>query len=206
MIDTIIFDLGRVVLDFDHHLITQRLSKISEYNEARLFDFVFSSGLEESFDKGKMSPRNFFKEIFKILNVSIDFEGFKLIWNDIFFPPKDGMVKLLNELKEGYRLYLLSNTNILHFEYCRDKYKILEVFEEYILSYELGVRKPDPRIYLEALKRSDSNPDSCIYIDDIKEFTEAATKVGIKGIHFTSVEELQKRLIEMQILNPKFVF
>lgn len=212
MIETIIFDLGRVILDFDHHLITRRLSQISGYDEAELFDLIFTplevpaSGdlllteraisLEKSFDEGKASPEDFFKELIRELNVSIDFQEFKILWNDIFFPPKDEMVNLLNELKKNYRLYLLSNTNKLHFEYVREKYEILGIFEEYILSYRLGIRKPDPRIYLEALKRSNSSPDRCIYTDDIKEFAEGATRVGMKGVHFTSVEELVQRLKE----------
>ncbi|HAV43680.1 TPA: hypothetical protein DCX15_06705 [bacterium] len=204
MIETIIFDLGKVILDFDHHLITQKLSQISGYDEAKLFDLIFASDLVKSFDEGRLSPNDFFREIIGILNTEIDFERFTLIWNDIFFPPKEGMVKLLSQLKEErYHLYLLSNTNILHFEYIWERHEILRVFEGYILSYQLGVTKPDPQIYLEALKRSNSPPERCIYIDDIEEFAEAATSAGIKGIHFQSIEKLYGMLIEMGILDSE---
>lgn len=204
MIETIIFDLGKVILDFDHHLVTQKLSQISGYDEAKLFDLIFTSGLVKSFDEGRLSPNDFFREIIGILNTEIDFERFTLIWNDIFFPPKEEMVKLLNRLKEERcRLYLLSNTNILHFEYIWERHEILRVFEGYILSYQLGVTKPDPQIYLEALKRSNSPPKRCIYIDDIEEFAEAATSVGIEGIHFQSAKKLYEKLIEMEILDSE---
>ena len=193
-IETIIFDLGRVIVDFDHHLITQRLSRISDFDEARLFDLIFTSDLERSLDRGEISPEEFYKKISQ--EVKIGFEEFKAIWNDIFFPPKEEMVKLLGNLKGRYRLYLLSNTNLLHFEYVRDKYEILRVFEEYILSYQVGASKPDEKIFLEALRRSGSPPERCIYIDDIKEFVQAATKIGMKGIHFEGVEKLRRKLQE----------
>lgn len=193
-IETIIFDLGRVIIDFDHHLITQRLSKFSDFDfdEARLFDLIFTSDLERSLDRGEISPEEFYKKVSQ--NVKIGFEEFKAVWNDIFFPPKEEMIKLLGELKGRYKLYLLSNTNIFHFEYAKDKYKILELFEEYILSYQVGANKPDEKIYLEALRRSGSPPERCIYIDDIKEFARAATKVGMKGIHFEDVKKLREKL------------
>lgn len=193
-IETIIFDLGRVIIDFDHHLATQRLSKISDFDEARLFDLIFTSDLERSLDRGEISPEEFHKKIGQ--EVKIDFEEFKAIWNEIFFPPEEEMVTLLGNLKGRYRLYLLSNTNLLHFEYVRDKYEILGIFEEYILSYQLGVRKPDEKIFLEALRRSGSPPQRCIYIDDIKEFVQAATKIGMKGIHFEDVKKLRRKLQE----------
>lgn len=193
-IETIIFDLGRVIIGFDHHLVARNLSKISDFDETMLFDLIFTSGLEISFGRGEISPEEFYNKIGQ--EVKISFEKFKTIWNDIFFPPKEEMVKLLGELKGRYKLYLLSNTNALHFEYVKNKYEILEIFEEYILSYQVGVSKPDKRIYLEALARSNSPPERCIYIDDIKEFAEAATKVGMKGIHFEGAKKLRRKLQE----------
>ena len=81
------------------------------------------------------------------------FKEFKRIWNGIFWK-NDGMDSLVSKLKSRYPLYLISNTNHLHFEYLKENYPILQHFKKCFPSHEVGHRKPDPKIFRRALESS----------------------------------------------------
>lgn len=193
MIKLIIFDLGNVILNFDHMIICRKLSKISKLSPQQIYDIIFVSGLERLYDEGKISTKNFFKQISNKLKLNIPFKEFKQIWEDIFWL-NEGIEEVIMRLKEKYKLFLLSNTNQLHFEFAKNKFDILTFIDEYILSYKIGYTKPDAKIFYEALKKSMVSASQCIYIDDIKEHIDAASKIGINGILFQSIDELKKDL------------
>lgn len=200
MIKTLIFDLGNVVLRFDHYIICRRFSRISGHREEELYTLFFRSSLDRPFNEGKESGEAFLMKINKRLNLTLGIEEFKAIWNDMFFPPEREMEGLLLGLKRTHNLYLLSNTNVFHFEYLLSKYRILDVFNEHILSYKVGYTKPSEEIYLEALRRSGSMPHECIFIDDIEEYVDAAISLGMKGIHFKGIDQLKEGLRRYGVL------
>ncbi|MBU1781814.1 HAD family phosphatase [bacterium] len=198
----LIFDLGKVMLDFNHLDSCKRLSNFSPYSPLEIYQRIFVTGLEKDYDEGKISSREFYQEVLKRLEIKsleVNFEDFKRIWGDIFFeiPFLD---KLMNSLKKNYQIYLLSNTNEIHFNWVCQKFEILKIPEEYILSFQLGYRKPDKRIFYEAVNKAKVSPKECIYIDDIKEFVEVAGSIGITGIHFKSKEELEKDLKALGVI------
>lgn len=201
MYKLIIFDLGKVMLDFDHMDSCRELARFSRYSPVEIYEGIFISGLEEEYDKGRISSLDFYREIlrrFEIDKANINFEYFKKVWGDIFFEIPS-MKRLMEILKKNYQIYLLSNTNEIHFEWACHKFSILEIPEEYILSYKLGFRKPDKRIFYEAISKAGVNPGNCIYIDDIKEYVEVAKSIGITGIHFSSREKLEEALRELGV-------
>lgn len=201
MYKLIIFDLGKVMLDFDHMDSCRELAGFSCYSPAEIYEGIFISELEEEYDKGRISSFDFYREILKRFEIdasNINFEYFKKIWGDIFFEIPS-MGRLMEILKENYQVYLLSNTNEIHFEWAYNKFDILKIPQEYILSYKLGFRKPDKRIFYEAINRASVDPKECIYIDDIKEYMEAAKSIGITGIHFKSRERLKEEFKELGV-------
>jgi putative hydrolase of the HAD superfamily len=199
MIKLIIFDLGNVILNFDHMIICRKLSKISKYSASKICEIMFSSDLQRLYDQGKIESYDFFKKVSDKLNIKISFNDFKLIWEDIF-SLNQGMSELLLSLKRRYKIFLLSNTNEMHFEYIKNKFKVIEIIDEYILSYKLGITKPDKRIYYEALKKANLSSYESIYIDDIKEYVITANKIGMIGIHFKSIKKLKKELIKHKVI------
>jgi len=201
MIDLIIFDLGNVILNFDHMIICRKLSRLSKFSPQQVYEIIFSSGLERLYDEGKIATQNFFDEIVNKLGLIISFEEFKIIWQDIFWI-NEGIQEILLSLKGRYKLFLLSNTNPLHFGFARDKFKILEVIDEYILSYQVGFSKPAKEIFHEALKKSNVLAAASIYIDDIKEHVTSANKIGLNGILFQSIEGLKADLAKYGITLP----
>lgn len=196
MIEVIIFDLGNVILNFNHMIICKKLSKLSKkFSAEEVYDIGFKSGLERLYDEGKISTKNFFKEISNRLSLNISFEEFKLIWQDIFWL-NEGIEEILLSLKGRYKLFLLSNTNELHFEFVKEKFDILGIIDEYILSYKVGFSKPAPEIFYEALKKSKVDSSKCIYIDDIEEHVISANKIGMNGILFQSIKGLKMDLVK----------
>ena len=109
------------------------------------------------------------------------------------------MEKLLHKLKKRYQLVLLSNTDKIHFDYIKAKYKILNIFDDLIVSYKVGYKKPNPFIYLKAIKKSKTLLNSILYIDDIPEFVLVAKFFGIKSIQYKNIQQLKSDLRKLNI-------
>ena len=188
-IQVIIFDLGKVIVDFDHHTICSRLARHCRFNPEEIYGKIFASQLEARFDEGRISPEEFHAEAARSLGFDLDITAFKRIWNRIF-TINPGIAALIRRLKKKYRILCLSNTNVWHFSYCIEKFPVLNRFEAFILSYAVGVRKPRRRIYAEALKAARALPEQCCYIDDVPEYVQKARRMGMHGILFSSAEQL----------------
>ena len=129
--------------------------------------------MEKLFDEGRLTPKEFFQEVKRKANLKIGYKKFREIWQDIFWL-NEPMVEALKELKRReYKLVLLSNTNKLHFEWAYSQFEILKIFDDFVLSFEKGYRKPDKRMWRGFGKES-------IFIDDVEENCRAAEEAGIK--------------------------
>jgi putative hydrolase of the HAD superfamily len=196
MIKNIVFDLGKVILDFDHHTISENLSKATGNSEAGIFDYIFKdTDLEKLFDLGKISPEEFSEKIMRRFDMKISFETFSKLWCEIF-TPHPGIDNILKELKPRYRLGLLSNTNKLHFEYAKRTFGMLEMFDDLYLSYEMGMIKPDLEIFRMVIKKSGRKGDEILFIDDIETNVVAAGKAGINALQFKGTGNLKTELVK----------
>ena len=198
-IEVILFDLGNVILPFNNYQIAEKLSRFSQRREFQdpqeIFSYLFDleKGVINEFDKGRVSPSDFFQSIKKYLNLSISFETFIPIWTDIFIENKE-VSEIIRSLKERWRLGLLSNTDPLHFSYILSKFSIISTFDKFILSYEVGFKKPDARIFQKAMEWASVEPQKILFIDDTKGHVDAAVSLGMQGIHFISAQQLKKEL------------
>lgn len=192
-VKVIIFDLGKVIVDFDHFLICKKLARYCPFSARQIYQKIFNSGLEAQFDEGTITPQRFFIKIRSSLRFTGSITGFKKIWNNIF-KIKPGISYLIKRLKRNYRLLCLSNTNKWHFEYCLKKFSVLQHFDDFILSYKIKKRKPHRHIFSAALAKAHCAAHECLYIDDITEYIKAAELLGMRAIHFRSVSQLKKAL------------
>jgi FMN phosphatase YigB (HAD superfamily) len=199
-IEAILYDLGNVILPFNHYQIAEKLSRFSQKRELRdpkkIFSYLFDlqKGIINDFDVGKVSPQEFFQTIKENLGLSISFEEFIPIWNDIFFENVEVSQIVLSQ-KGRWRLGLLSNTDPLHFNYVLSKFSIVRVFDKWILSYEVGFKKPAVEIFQMAIAWASVEPQKILFIDDTKKHVEVAISLGMQGIHFISAEQLKKELM-----------
>ena len=196
----LIFDIGGVVLFFDHMLICERLSRLSGYSTSEIYKLIFIGGLEKLYDEGKISSKEFYKRIIRALKVNIPLYEFYEIWSDIFEENTE-VSQLISWLKKKkYKIYLLSNTNELHYRYVKNKFSIIKEFDEYFLSYNIGYRKPDLKIFQKVLEKSKLPVNNYIYINDKEEYVSVAKSIGMIGIIFKSSNQLKKELSENGIL------
>jgi putative hydrolase of the HAD superfamily len=196
--ELIIFDLGNVVLRFDHNISAAKIAGRFGLDRNRVYELFFDSELTKLHDEGKISSRAFVSRITGQLGVKMGFDDFKQCWNDIFFANK-GMAPLIKRLKRRYKVYLMSNTNRLHFEFIKDKFRIIGLFDKLVLSYKVRAMKPDPRIYRYALKVAGTAPESAIYIDDRKDLIELSRPLGMRNLLFTGVDRLKKDLKKLSV-------
>jgi putative hydrolase of the HAD superfamily len=196
-INVIIFDLGNVLVDFNHHIAADRVAKFTDKSPDEIFNIFFDSELTGLFEEGKISPKEFFLKIKDMLNSELNYDTFLPIWNEIFFLTKENLAvyNLAKRLKNNYKVALLSNINILHFDYLKKKFPVFDAFHNIIASYEVGARKPSPLIYKKTLDILESLPRQVFYTDDRPELSQSAKELGIRGFVFRGIEQLKEDLV-----------
>jgi glucose-1-phosphatase len=191
---TVIFDLGRVLVNFDFKRGYQALEGLCPYHAAEIPKRLATSDLVERFETGLIEPRDFVAQMSAALALDIDYHRFCAIWSSIFTEtllPE----AMLAGLAARYRLLLLSNTNSIHFEGLRKTHAmLLRHFHALVLSYEVKAMKPRPEIFQAALARAGCRPEECFYTDDIADYVTAARTLGIDAVQFESAEQLQREL------------
>ena len=198
-ISVIIFDLGNVIVDLSHYEIAFTLAEKSTQarfkNPHKLLLDVFNSKVPftQAFDEGKQSTEEFFEEARNRYALNISLDEFSLRWNTGFKENKQ-VTHLMEQLLSNYRLFLMSNTNPLHYAYLKNSIPILSKMEQTILSYEVGYVKPSPHIFEFALKKSNVPPEQILFIDNSMENIQGAEKLGIQGIVYQSPESLKEAL------------
>jgi FMN phosphatase YigB (HAD superfamily) len=199
VIEAILFDLGNVILPFNHYQIAEKLARFSQRKEFRdpqkIFSYLFNfeKGAVNGYEVGKVSSIQFFKSLKKYLHLSLTFEEFIPIWNDIFTEDQE-VSEIIRSLKGKKRLGLISNTNPLHFDYILSKFSVIHIFDKWILSHEVGFKKPAVKIFQKAIEWASVEPEKILLIDDMKKHVDMAVSLGIQGIHFISAHQLKKEL------------
>ena len=182
MIKNIIFDFGDIFVNLDKQAIF-RFLKNNGINEFR----PKYSALNNDLEVGKITPDEFLDRL------GAEFPQFSTIeiadiWNSMLLDFPEYRLNFIEELasENKYRLFLLSNTNALHIPHVGeimglDRYaKFKNCFEQFYLSHEIGLRKPDREIYQFVLDENNLQAEETFFIDDTFENTEAAATLGIQ--------------------------
>ena len=193
MIKAAIFDLGNVTIKFDETPTFKKWSSCGSKSFAEVKEYHENSSARKSFERGEITPKQFYEKYAEDLGLKINYNDFVKNYNNIF-TRNIKVEKIIKSLKGNVKLILLSNTNVLQYEYCRRKFRILDLFDERIASHEAGMRKPNPLIFLKAVKKAGIVPWNCAYFDDIAEFVYMARMIGIKAFQYKNTEKLRKNL------------
>jgi len=194
----VIFDLGNVLVNYDVQKAAARFSTASGLSTREIWRRFFLSRFEQAYTRGEISTREFHRIACQTLGVAIPYTTFRHYWTDIFWE-NPGMDKLLGKLKKHYPLYLISNTNRMHFTYIKKQFKILRHFKKVFPSHEVGARKPDLKIYRHVLKKIGLRPQETVFIDDMKSFIAGARKTGMRTVHFKNRFALARSLRKLGI-------
>jgi FMN phosphatase YigB (HAD superfamily) len=193
-ISAITFDLGNVLVKVDHLRFCRRVAEMAGLSPQEVYAQVFESSLEPGYDTGRITSREFYERVTAHFGVTLDYARFRELWCDIF-DPMEAMPAVVAHLAFRFPLFLLSNTNSLHFDYIRERFDaILQPFQAFILSYEAGSRKPEPAIYQALIQRVSRPPEEILFLDDKAAFVEGARGQGLTAWQFRSAQELRQDL------------
>ena len=162
--------------------------------------YLWQSDIGERIELGEVGGR----ELYRLFQTELDYAGtygrFRKLWCDHFDLDR-GMASLLKRLARTHRVYLLSNTNALHYDFIRKNYAFASQVRGAVLSYKLRLRKPDPRIYRAALRAAGARPGQALLIDDLDENVEAARRVGMRAFLFKRLGPLLRELKALGVLD-----
>ena len=186
------FDLGNVLLHFDHQRAVRQMAELSGVSAKRVWEVVFESDLHLQYEAGEMTTEEFHDEFSRRTSTTTDLAEMCLACSDIFELNKP-LAAIVEEVKSsGHRLGILSNTNAAHWEFVFDgRYPLLrEGFGTFALSFELKSLKPDPAIYRAAADLAGTPPDEIFFVDDRPENVEGARAGGFDAVQFTTAARL----------------
>jgi putative hydrolase of the HAD superfamily len=189
----IIFDLGKVLVDFDFARGYRALEGLCPYPAMEIPRRIATTDLVKRFETGLVEPHDFFEQFSQLLDLHLEYPRFCEIWSSVFtemLMPEN----VLAGLARGYRLLLLSNTNAIHFEAMREQCPLLCHFHELVLSYKVKRMKPDPEIFRLVVERAGCRAEECFYTDDIAAYTAAARAQGIDAVTFESASQIGREL------------
>lgn len=197
MLPTVVFDLGKVLLDFDYSIAAHRIAEKSRsgVDEARFF--IDQSPLLHRYETGLVTTQEFFAEICRLSGFSGTADEFAEFFSDIFAPIQP-MIQLQAELRQaGIRTYIISNTNDLAICHIRERFPFFNQFDGYILSYEHRSMKPDAKLYEIVERETRSSGREIIYLDDRSENVEAGRNRDWQAILHESPEKSRTALKQL---------
>ena len=200
-IKTVVFDLGKVLLDFDYGIAARKLSRRSRMEPGPLAHLLSQSELIYRFETGRLSAREFFEEVRAAAGFSGSFEEFAECFSNIF-TPIEPMVQLHERLRrEGFRTFVFSNTNELAANHIRKTYPFFADFDGYVLSFEHGVMKPDARLYEVVERVTGCRGADLLYLDDRPENVAAGAARGWQAVLQEKPETTLTALRRLGVLN-----
>lgn len=192
----IYFDLGNVLLHFSHRRVCEQMGALSGHSPDRIWEVVFASALQQRYEAGQITGEQFYEEYCSAIGSRPDYRKLLVAASDIF-TVNAAILPLLAQLKAaGYRLGILSNTCLAHWEHCIERrYSVIsQIFDVYALSFELQTSKPDLAIYLAAAELAGVASNDVFFTDDLSANIEGAKKAGFDAVLFSTVPKLAAEL------------
>jgi 2-haloacid dehalogenase len=197
----IVFDFGGVLLDWNPRYLYAKLFSGDEQamerflTEVNFYEWNAKQDAGRSFAEGVEEGCRAHPDYCELLRT------YDLRWQESILGPDWGSVAILADLRQaGYSLYGLSNWSTEKYYLVRDQYEFLGWLEAVILSGEVGLVKPDPRIFNVLLDKIERPAPECLLIDDSLVNIETAQAMGFQIIHFQSAAQLRQALVNLNIL------
>jgi putative hydrolase of the HAD superfamily len=190
----IVFDLGKVLVDFDYSIAARKIAARSTKQVPDLLHFLGSSPILARYESGALTRRQFFAEIQQATGFTGGIDEFSDDLANIFLPIEP-MIGLHEDLRQrGFQTYIFSNSNDIAIEHVRRNFPFFKNFDGYIFSYEVKSMKPDAKIYEAMEKLSGKRGADLIYIDDRPENVAAGAARGWRAILHETPEKTRAAL------------
>ena len=197
-IKNIVFDLGGVLVDLDFKAAINGLQEAGFANVKEQLLAFDRNGIFQKFELGEMTADEFRTAIRENSTVTLTDEEVDNLWNLMLLEIPREKLELILELRSKYMVYLLSNTNAIHWDYvCKNAFnyrgfRMEDYFEETFLSFEMHLAKPDKAIFEKVLSEANLLPEETLFIDDSEANCKAAQEVGIHAHHYHVGDDLSK--------------
>jgi len=193
----IIFDLGKVLVDFDYAIAARKIAGRSTKSPQNLHAFLGGSPLLLQYETGALSRQAFFDAIKDLVGFQGSLTEFGESFADIFSEIR-AMIELNAELRRrGFKTFIFSNTNDLAIEHIRRSFPFFKQFDGHVYSYEVGSMKPEAKIYEAMEKLCGCFGSDLIYIDDREENIAAGKTRGWRTILHQTPERSRAEVMEM---------
>jgi 2-haloacid dehalogenase len=197
-----IFDFGNVLVKWDARNLYKRffpdLPSIDSFlKQIEFLKWNAKQDAGRSFNEGVADLSNQFPQYADLI------QAYSTYWEESLVEVFEETVNIVRLLKQnGLLLYILTNSSAEKFPIAKQKYSFLdELFEDIIVSGEIELLKPDPKIYHYTLTRIGLEAEECIFIDDSLPNVEAAQKLGFYTVHYQSPTQLRLLLQEAGVIS-----
>lgn len=190
-IKNLIIDLGGVLYAIDYARIESGMKRIQNQAKAPAVTYSksFQDELFSQFERGEISPEEFYEGMKLKFELEASQQEFESVWNSMLFGLIPGRIDLIRSLKQRYKLYLLSNTNRVHYNFLLPECaEIFSLFDKCYFSFQMGLRKPTAEIFLEVINENQLVPKETLFIEDSPQHIVTAQHLGL---HTLFVEDTQ---------------
>ncbi len=199
-IKAVVFDLGKVLVDFDYSIAIGKIAARSKLASGQLAELMMTAPLLLDYECGKVTSQEFFDRICERTGYRGTLDEFAGHFGDIF-TPIEPMIRLHGELTEtGMPTFVFSNTNELAVRHIRTNFPFFSHFAGYILSYEHGCMKPAPRLYEILEQQSGLRGGDILYLDDRPENVEAGVARGWRAFVHEDPQTTVARIGQLGLL------
>ncbi len=187
-----IFDLGNVIVDIDFNRVLGTWSDFSRVPLATLKQSFTMGDAFHQHERGEISDEQFAEKLCHEMDLPLSYEQFSHGWQAIFVGVRPEVIAIMHKLREqGHRVVVLSNTNRLHTTFWPDEYpEVKAAADKIYLSQEMGMRKPEARIYQAVLQAEGFSAADAIFFDDNDDNIEGANQLGITSILVTGKQTI----------------
>ncbi len=188
-IRNIIFDLGGVLYPVNYQLTIDAFIRLGVKDFERLYTQASQDSVFDGLEKGHLSPGEFRERLRIICGLNVSDKELDRAWNAMLLEFPARRVGWLKEVGRHYRIFLLSNTNAIHYPYFEDHmikaHNIVsmdQIFEKVYLSHEIGMRKPDVEIFQHVIEQNGLKPEETLFIDDTRGHIQGAREAGLHSL------------------------
>lgn len=201
MINTVIFDLGGVLIDWNPRYLYRKIFDSEEKMEWFLKE-ICNSDWNEQQDAGRTLEEATRVLVAEYPEYQSEISAYYGRWTEMLGGTISGTVDILKTLKSAnqHRIYALTNWSAETFPYALQQFEFLQWFEGILVSGVEKVKKPDPKIYHLILDRYQIDPSTAVFIDDSKKNVLGSESVGLKAIQFDSPVQLERELKDLRVL------
>jgi FMN phosphatase YigB (HAD superfamily) len=192
-----IFDLGKVLVDFDYSVAARKIAARSSQPPASLHSFLSTSPFLVDYERGRLDRRQFFTAVRDAIGFHGDLAEFGGYFADIFMELPETIALHAELRRNGFKTYIFSNTNDLAIEHVRRNFAFFKNFDGYIFSYEVGGLKPQPEIYAAMENLAGRRGADLVYLDDRPENIAAGQARGWHAILHESAAKTRQALTSL---------